>query len=61
MNALRSFFGRKNKPLLQLVALLLLILVPALLFAAAGSDAPAGLYALLALLAIVMGLTMAVS
>lgn len=61
MNALRTIFSKKNKPQVQLVALLLMIVVPVLLYVAAGSGAQVGLYILLALLAATMGLTMAVS
>ena len=61
MNALRTILGKKNRPTLQLVALLLMILIPVLLYAVANSGAPAVLYLLLALLATTMGLTMAVS
>lgn len=61
MKALLTIFGKKNKPQLQLAALTLMILVPVLLYVAAGSGTPASLYLLLALLAAVMGLTLAVS
>ena len=61
MNALRAILGKKNRPQLQLVALLLMILIPVLLYVVAGSGAPAGLYLLLALLAAIMGLAIAVS
>ena len=61
MDALRKVFGKKNKHSLQTIALVALIAVPVLLYYAAGAGAGAATYALLGVMAVAMGLTMAVS
>jgi predicted phage tail protein len=61
MDAFHRFFGKKNKHSLQTMALVALIVVSVLLYYAAGAGAGAATYALLGVMAVAMGLTMAVS
>ena len=61
MDALRRVFGKKNKHSLQTIALVALIVVSMLLYYAAAAGAGPAMYALLGVMAVAMGLTMAVS
>ena len=61
MDAFHRFFGKKNKHSLQTMALVALIVVSVLLYYSAGAGANAAMYSLLGVMAVAMGLTMAVS
>jgi len=61
MDAFHRFFGKKNKHSLQTMALVALIVVSVLLYYTAAAGAGAAMYALLGVMAVAMGLTMAVS
>lgn len=61
MDVFGRLFGKRNKHPLQTIALVAMIVVSVLLYYAAETGAGAPMYALLGVMSVAMGLTMAVS